>query len=289
MEIVIFVLIAVLFGVVEGITEWLPVSSTGHMILIEEWIDINKLFPSEVPGYSESFWSFFLVVIQLGAILAVIIFFFNKLWPFSKDKTEEERKDVFFIWLKTIIACLPAAIIGILFDDWLDEHLYNGFTVSITLIFYGIFFIVLECFNKDKEDKVTSIKDLSFKYALIIGCIQLLALIPGTSRSGVTILGAMMLGCSREVSAEFSFYLSIPVMAGASLLKGLKFFLEFGMPNTSDLIFAIIGFVVAFVVSLLCVKWLMDFVKKNDFKPFGIYRIALGLVLLGYFAVRLVI
>ena len=205
MGIVYTLLIVLLFGLVEGITEWLPVSSTGHMILIEEFIDINKLFPSTIEGYSDSLWELFLVVIQLGAVMAVVVYFFKKLWQFSKDKSKEEVKDTFVLWGKALVACLPAAIIGLLFDDILDEYLYNGLTVSITLIIYGVLFILMETLFKQKN-KITSIKELSFKYALIIGVIQLLALIPGTSRSGVTILGAMMIGCSREVSAEFSFY-----------------------------------------------------------------------------------
>ena len=282
MGIVYTLLIVLLFGLVEGITEWLPVSSTGHMILIEEFIDINKLFPSTIEGYSDSLWEFFLVVIQLGAVMAVVVYFFKKLWPFSKDKSKEEVKDTFVLWGKALVACLPAAIIGLLFDDILDEYLYNGLTVSITLIIYGVLFILMETLFKQKN-KITSIKELSFKYALIIGVIQLLALIPGTSRSGVTILGAMMIGCSREVSAEFSFYLSIPVMAGASLLKALKFVVDFGLPETNHLLICILGMVIAFVVSLVCVKWLMNFVKKHNFKPFGIYRICLGLLVLFFF------
>lgn len=285
MDILYTLIIILLFGLVEGITEWLPVSSTGHMILIEEFIDINKLFLSSISGYSDSLWEFFLVVIQLGAVMAVVIYFFKKLWPFSKDKTKEETKDTFKLWGKALVACLPAAIIGILFDDILDEYLYNGFTVSITLIVYGVLFILMETIFKQKN-KITSIKDLSFKYALIIGVIQLLALIPGTSRSGVTILGAMMIGCSREVSAEFSFYLSIPVMAGASLLKALKFFIDFGMPEMNHLLICLLGMIIALIVSLVCVKWLMGFVKKHNFKPFGIYRICLGFVVLFYFLFR---
>lgn len=284
--IMLLILIAILFGVIEGITEWLPVSSTGHMILVEEFINVTNLFTKEgVEGYGEGFWSFFLVVIQLGAIIAVIIYFWNKLWPFTSKKTKEEKVQTFHTWGKTLVACVPAAIIGLAFDSWMDEHLYKAWVVAITLIVYGIIFIVMEVINKKRSFKIVDIKQLSYKYALIIGAMQLLALIPGTSRSGVTILGAMLIGCSRETSAEFSFYLSIPVMFGASLLKGAKFFMEFGMPGYKEIIFVAVGFITAFGISMLCVKWLMKFVKKHDFKPFGYYRIFLGIVLLTYFIV----
>lgn len=265
------ILKAIIFGIVEGITEWLPVSSTGHMILLEDFIKVN---------YNDDFWSMFLVVIQLGAIIAVIIYFFNKLWPFSKNKTKEEKKDTWVIWLKTLIACVPAALIGLLFDGWLEAHLYNPITVSLTLIIYGIIFIAMEFWNKKRNLSIDSVKKLTYKHALIIGCMQLLALIPGTSRSGVTILGAMLLGCSRETSAEFSFFLSIPVMFGASLLKVVQYVLGNNQPTVDELIFLGVGMLVAFGVSLLVVKWLMGFVKKHDFKVFGIYRIILGIVLL---------
>lgn len=271
------ILKAILFGIVEGITEWLPVSSTGHMILLEDFLSVKD--------FGDEFWSMFLVVIQLGAIIAVIIYFFNKLWPFSKNKTQEEKKNIYHTWGKTLVACVPAAIVGLLFDDILDEYLYNAITVSITLIVYGILFIVLECFNKDKEFKVNSVSEMSYKIALIIGVMQLLALIPGTSRSGVTILGAMLIGCSRSTSAEFSFFLSIPVMLGASLLKVVKYFYKGGVFDIHQGIFLLVGCLVAFGVSLLVVKWLMNFVKKHDFKPFGIYRIILGIILIIYYII----
>ncbi len=286
MELFIEILKAILFGILEGITEWLPVSSTGHMILLEDVLNVTNMF--EKPGfadYGKAFWDMFLVVIQLGAIIAVVIYFWNKLWPFSKSKTSEEKKDTWLIWVKTLIACVPAAIVGLLFDDWINAHLYNKLTVSITLIVYGVIFIIMEIWNKKRNLSIDSVKKMSFKTAFIIGCMQLLALIPGTSRSGVTILGAMLLGCSRESSAEFSFFLSIPVMVGASLLKSVKFIADYGIPQVNELVFLSVGMLVAFIVSLLVVKWLMAFVKKHDFKIFGIYRIILGIVLLIVFLV----
>lgn len=286
MDLFIQILKAILFGILEGITEWLPVSSTGHMILLEDVLNVTNLFQKEgFIDYGEAFWDMFLVVIQLGAIIAVVIYFWNKLWPFSKSKTSEEKKDTWLIWVKTLIACIPAAIIGLFFDDWINNHLYNKLTVSITLILYGVIFILMEIWNKKRNLSIDSVKKMSFKTVFIIGCMQLLALIPGTSRSGVTILGAMLLGCSRESSAEFSFFLSIPVMVGASLLKSVKFIAVYGMPQVNELVFLGIGMLVAFMVSLLVVKWLMAFVKKHDFKIFGIYRIILGIILLIVFLV----
>lgn len=269
------ILKSILFGIVEGITEWLPVSSTGHMIILESLLDVKE-------SYGQEFWDFFLVAIQLGAIIAVIICFFNKLWPFGKNKEVEVKKNTWLIWLKVIIACLPAAIIGLFFDDWLNEHLYNSITVTITLILYGILFIVIEIFNKKRNFKINDMKEMSLQIALIIGLIQLLALIPGTSRSGVTILGAMLIGCNRTVAAEFSFFLSIPVMLGASLLKGVKFFMN-NTINTNQIIFLVVGLLVAFIVSLLVIKLLMKYIKKHDFKIFGYYRIILGIILLVLF------
>ncbi len=271
---------AIIFGIIEGITEWLPISSTGHMILLEDLLKTKQI-------YGPEFWDMFLVVIQLGAIIAVIIYFFKKLWPFSKDKSQEEKKDTWTLWLKTLIACVPAAIIGLLFDDFLETYLYNKLTVSITLIIYGILFIIMEFWNKKRVLNVDSVKKLTYKNALIIGAMQLLALIPGTSRSGVTILGAMLLGCSRETSAEFSFFLSIPVMIGASLLKIVKFIYNSGSLAMNQLVFLIVGMLMAFIVSLCVVKWLMAFVKKHDFKIFGIYRIILGIILLIVFMVNM--
>lgn len=270
------ILKSILFGIVEGITEWLPVSSTGHMIILESLLDVKET-------YGTAFWNFFLVAIQLGAIIAVIICFFNKLWPFGKAKPQEVKIETWKTWLKVIIACLPAAIIGIFFDDWLDEHLYNSITVSITLIVYGVLFIVIEIFNKRRSFKINDMKELSYRTALIIGLIQLLSLIPGTSRSGVTILGAMLIGCNRTVSAEFSFFLSIPVMLGASLLKGVKFFMDNSITG-NQVIFLVVGMLVAFVVSMLVIKFLMKYIKKHDFKVFGVYRIILGIILIILFA-----
>lgn len=274
------VLKSILFGIVEGITEWLPVSSTGHMIILESLLDVKETF-------GLAFWDLFLVVIQLGAIIAVIICFFSKLWPFGSSKTKEVKKNTWMIWLKVLIACLPAAVIGLIFDDWLDEHLYNSITVSITLIIYGVLFIVIEIFNKKREFKINDITEMSLSTALIIGCIQLLALIPGTSRSGVTILGAMLIGCNRTVSAEFSFFLSIPVMLGASLLKAVKFFMD-NTITTDQIIFLLVGVVVAFIVSMLVIKFLMKYIKKHDFKVFGIYRIILGIILIILFASQVI-
>ena len=275
------VLKAILFGIVEGITEWLPISSTGHMIILESLLDVKNTF-------SDAFWELFLVVIQLGAIIAVIICFFKKLWPFGKTKEKEEKKNIWLIWAKVLVACVPAAVVGLLLDDWLNEHLYNAITVSVTLIVFGIFFIILEIWNKKREFKINEVKNLSFKMALIIGLIQLIALIPGVSRSGVTILGAMLIGCSRTVSAEFSFFLSIPVMLGASLLKGVKFFLDEGTLTSNEWVFLGVGVVVAFLVSLFVIKFLMSFIKKHDFKPFGYYRIALGILLLILFLTHVI-
>ena len=274
------ILKSILFGIIEGITEWLPVSSTGHMIILESLLDVKET-------YGAAFWDFFLVAIQLGAIIAVIICFFNKLWPFGKNKDVEIKKNTWLIWLKVIVACLPAAVIGLLFDDWLNEHLYNSITVSITLIIYGILFIVIEIFNKKRNFKINDMKDLTISTALIIGFIQLLSLIPGTSRSGVTILGAMLIGCNRTVSAEFSFFLSIPVMLGASLLKGIKFFID-NTITTNQIIFLVVGLLVAFVVSMLVIKLLMKYIKKHDFKIFGIYRIILGIILIILFVTNVI-
>lgn len=273
------ILKAILFGIVEGVTEWLPISSTGHMIILEEVLKIKDTF-------SDEFWNLFLVVIQLGAILAVIIIFFGKLWPFGKNKTQEEKKSTWVLWLKVVVACIPA-IIGVFFNDFLEKYLYNFITVSITLIVYGIIFIVLEKLNKKRQFKITDVKEISFKTALIIGFVQMLALIPGTSRSGVTILGAMILGCDRSVSAEFSFFLSIPIMIGASLLKIVKYLMNVGFPSNSELLFLGIGCIVAFGVSLFVIKFLMSYIKKKDFTVFGYYRIVLGLLLILYFVASL--
>lgn len=287
MEQFIDILKIILFGIIEGITEWLPISSTGHMILLEELLSAQEIFEG-----GKAFWDFFLVAIQLGAILAVVICFFNKLNPFGGkslknpevSKSKEEKKEIWLLWAKVLVACVPAAIIGLLLDDWLDSVFYNSITVSITLIVYGILFIVMEIWNKRRTFKITDVHQLSFKTALIIGCMQLLALIPGTSRSGVTILGAMLILCNREVACEFSFFLSIPVMLGASLFKGVKFLLSGATLNSSDFALLAIGAIVAFAVSMFVIKFLMSFIKKHDFKPFGVYRIALGILLIILFA-----
>ena len=261
----------ILLGIVEGITEWLPISSTGHMILVDEFIKLNV---------SKAFMEMFLVVIQLGAILAVCVIYFHKLNPFSPKKSAREKRETFDIWGKVIVGCLPAAVIGLAFNDKIDALFYNAQTVAFTLILYGILFIVVENHNKNKESQVKELSDLTYKIALIIGCFQVLALIPGTSRSGSTILGGILLGASRYVAAEFSFFLSIPIMFGASLLKLVKFGFNF---TGYELAILIVGMLTAFIVSILAIKFLMNYIKKNDFKPFGYYRIVLGILVLGYF------
>lgn len=276
MKVMIDILKAMLFGLIEGITEWLPISSTGHLIILEDWLNVTGT-------YGQDFWDLFLVVIQLGAILAVIILFFNKLWPFGKRKSKEEKVHTWIIWRNVLIACVPAAIFGLLFDDWLNRHFYNFITVAIMLIFYGVLFIVIELANKKRDFKFSDCKDMTWKTALIVGMIQLLALIPGTSRSGVTILGAMMIGFDRASSAEFSFFLSIPVMAGASLLKGVKYFLDGNSLTSNQAAFLIAGTFTAFVVSYIVIKFLLSFIRKHDFKVFGVYRIILGIILIIYF------
>ncbi|MDE7101146.1 MAG: undecaprenyl-diphosphate phosphatase [Anaeroplasmataceae bacterium] len=283
MSSVLDILKIVLFGIIEGVTEWLPISSTGHMIILEDMLGAKEIFEG-----GKAFWDFFLVAIQLGAILAVIVCFFNKLNPFfgkslknpKVEKSEEEKKEIWLLWAKVLVACLPAAVIGLFLDDWLDQVFYNSITVSVTLILYGVLFIVMELWNKKRKFKITDVKQLSFKTAFIIGLMQLLALIPGTSRSGVTILGAMLILCSREAACEFSFFLSIPVMFGASLLKGAKYVLSGTMLNTNDFALLLIGSIVAFAVSMFVIKFLMAFIKKHDFKVFGVYRIVLGILLL---------
>lgn len=264
---------AVIFGIIQGITEWLPISSTGHMILANEFIKLKV---------SDDFFSMFEVVIQFGSILAVLVLFFHKLNPFSPRKSRKEKSDTISLWTKVIVAVIPAGIIGVLFDDKLDELFYNPPTVAITLILYGILFIILE--NRHKRPRIRSFEQLDYKTALLIGVFQILALIPGTSRSGSTILGAVFLGTSRYIAAEFSFFLAIPVMFGASALKLLKFFLKVGF-GFSALEFSILitGMIVAFIVSIFAIKFLMDYIKKHDFKVFGYYRIILGIIVLLYF------
>lgn len=283
----VIILCAITFGVVEGVTEWLPVSSTGHMILLDDLFQVNTLFSKDgYPDYGSEFWNMFLVVIQLGAIIAVIVYFWKKLWPFQSKLSKPAKKNIWLNWGKTLVGVVPAAIIGLFLDDLLEKYLYNKLVVAITLIAYGIAFIVLEEINKRREFKIHSVAQMSWKVVIIIGLIQCLALIPGTSRSGVTILGAMLLGCDRKSSAEYSFYLSIPVMIGASLLKVIKFLIHYGFPGTQEIVFLVLGFVTACVVSFFAVRWLMNFVKKHSFTSFGIYRIALGLVCLAVFIIQ---
>ena len=260
-------------GVVEGITEWLPISSTGHMILVNELID-NK-------GFSST--GLYLYVIQLGAILAVVTLYFRRLNPFSPSKTEAERADTWQMWFKTIVACVPAAVIGLALNDYM-ENFENWYVVSATLIIYGIAFILIE--RRKNTPKVTDISALSYKTALLIGAFQVLSIIPGTSRSGSTILGAIILGCSRTVAAEFSFFLAIPVMFGVSLLKIVT---VDEIPSSADIAVLIIGMVVAYVVSMIAIKFLVDYVKKHDFKAFGVYRIVLGIIVVAYFGLRILL
>ncbi|SJZ73097.1 undecaprenyl-diphosphate phosphatase [Garciella nitratireducens] len=262
---------AVFLGVVEGITEWLPISSTGHMILVEEFIQLNA---------SAAFKEMFFVVIQLGAILAVVLLYFNKLNPFSARKSKAQKRQTMRIWYKVVVGVLPAGVLGVLFDDWLDEHFYNYQTVAIMLIIYGILFIIIENRNRHRPARIKSFDELSYITAFGIGLFQVLSLIPGTSRSGATILGGIILGTSRYIAAEYSFFLSIPVMFGASALKLFKFGLYFtGM----ELVILLTGMIVAFIVSVVAIRFLLRYIKNNDFKAFGWYRIILGLLVIGYF------
>lgn len=274
---VIELLKTVLLGIVEGITEWLPISSTGHMILLDEFIKLNV---------SDAFKEMFMVVIQLGAILAGVVLYFHKLNPFSSKKSAVQKKETWSLWVKVLVASVPAGIIGLLFDDTLDSIFYNYQTVSVTLILYGILFIVVEYYNRNRRPAIRTLNTLSYKTVLWIGVFQMLALIPGTSRSGATIIGAMLLGTSRAVAAEFTFFLAIPAMLGASLLKIVKFFLETGFGMTGGEIgILLLGMAVAFIVSILAIKFLMRYIKKNDFKVFGWYRIVLGILVLLYFLI----
>ena len=262
----------IFLGIVQGITEWLPISSTGHMILVNQFIHLNV---------SEAFMDMFLVVIQFGSILAVLVLYFHKLNPFSPRKTSFEKKETISLWLKVIVAIIPAGIIGTLFNDKIDEIFYNYKVVAIALIVYGILFIIIENYNKHRQPKVDSLEKLSYKTAFLIGCFQVLSLIPGTSRSGSTILGAILIGTSRNIAAEFSFFLAIPIMFGASLIKLLKFGFAF---NPNELTILLTGMITAFVVSIFAIKFLVGYIKKHDFKAFGYYRIILGLAVIGYFA-----
>ncbi len=268
---------AVFLGFVEGITEWLPISSTGHLILVDEFLTLNV---------SAEFLDMFLVVIQLGAILAVPVLFFHKLNPFSPKKTTEEKKSTWNLWGKVIVGILPAAVIGIPLDDWMTAHFYRYEVVAAALIVYGVAFILIEMKRKGKPSRVETVEDLSYLDALRIGCFQVLSLVPGTSRSGSTILGGMLTGVSRTASAEFSFFMAIPVMLGASLLKILKFVVKGFTATGAEIGLLLVGCAVSFLVSLAAIRFLMDFVKRHDFKPFGIYRIALGVAVFLFFLTR---
>ncbi len=284
-----------LLGIVEGITEWLPISSTGHLILVDEFIKLNQ---------SKEFMEMFNVVIQLGAILAVVVLYWNKLWPFHLKKNAPKKSwftkqadtgfakglqtfcnnycymDKIVLWFKIVFACIPAMVIGIPFDDWMEEHFHNATVVALALIVYGIIFIIIENYNKKRKPRINTLRDLSFKDAFLVGVFQVLSLIPGTSRSGSTIIGGILIGASREIAAEFTFFLAIPVMFGASFIKLLKFGLAF---TGTELAVLIVGMVVAFVVSIFAIKFLMGYIKKHDFKVFGWYRIILGIIVLLYF------
>ena len=264
----------IFLGIVEGITEWLPISSTGHMLLVDEFLTLDM---------SESFKTMFFVVIQLGAILAVVVMFWKKMFPFQfSDKTKPVfEKDIFFMWIKVAVACIPSAVVGILCDDYIDAHLHTPVVIAIMLIFYGVLFIIIENWNKKRTPSVATLSDINYKTALIIGAFQVLSLIPGTSRSGATIIGALLIGVSRVAAAEFTFFLAVPTMLGASLVKLVKFGFHFTSP---ELITLILGMAVAFFVSVFVIKFLMSFIKKHDFKVFGWYRIVLGILVIAYFA-----
>lgn len=266
----------ILLGIVEGITEWLPISSTGHLILVDEFVKLKV---------SPEFMEMFNVVIQLGAIMAVVVLYFHKLNPFSPKKNQKQKVKTIQLWMKVVVACLPAAVLGLLFDDWMDEHLHNYVVVSIMLVVYGVLFILVENWNKKATPSVTKLSALSYKTALLIGAFQVLSLVPGTSRSGSTIIGALLLGVSRNVAAEFTFFLAIPVMFGASGLKLLKFFADGGGFVGAEFGLLLVGCIVSFFVSILAIKFLMGYIKKNDFKVFGYYRIVLGVMVLLYFGI----
>ena len=273
---------AVIFGIVEGITEWLPISSTGHLILVEQFLKFNEVSPE--------FWNMFQVVIQFGAILAVVVLYFKKIWPFTKNKEKALKKegvlsylnkDIMNLWGKIIVGCIPAAIIGLAFDDVFEALFYNPFCIALALIIFGIAFIIIENWNKGRNSKKEKNSQITYKDAIIIGFFQLLAAVfPGTSRSGATIIGGLLIGLSRENAAEFTFYLAIPTMLGASLLKLVKFGLAF---TGIEIAVLLVGMIISFLVSVLVIKFLMDYIKKHNFKAFGYYRIILGIIVLGYF------
>ena len=265
---------AVLFGIVEGITEWLPVSSTGHLILLDEFIKLDV---------SPAFYEMFQVVIQLGAILAVILLFFHKLNPFSLKKDAVQKKDTWNLWFKVVVAVIPSAVVGLLLDDWMDEHLYNYVVVAIMLIVYGVAFLFVEKRNENRHFAISDVSAMDYRTAILMGAFQCLSLIPGTSRSGATILGGIILGVSRGAAAEFSFFMAIPTMLGASALKLLKFLLEGVQATSTEVMVLVVGCVVSFLVSLLVIKALMEYVRKRSFAVFGVYRIVLGALVLLYF------
>lgn len=270
------VLKVIVQGIVEGFTEWLPISSTGHMILVDEIIHMDQ---------PKAYLDVFLVVIQLGAILAVVLLYFDKLNPFARRKKPAAKDATIVLWIKIVVACIPAAVIGLLFDDWMEEHLMNAYVVAATLIIYGVLFIVLENWNQTRSFSIQKTSQLSFQTALYIGLFQLLSLVPGTSRSGSTILGAMFLGCSRSVAAEFSFFLGIPVMFGASLLKIVKFFLDGNSFTLAQVGYLLLGMIIAFFVSVYSIRFLMGYIRNHDFKFFGYYRIVLGIIVIAYFGI----
>lgn len=269
---------AAILGIIEGITEWLPISSTGHLILADQFIKLDA---------STQFMSMFNVVIQLGAILAVVVLYFHKLNPFSPSKTTIEKKDTWTLWFKVVVACIPAIIIGLPLDDWLEEHFHKFLPVAIVLIVYGIAFIIVEKRNKTKKPRCTTLNDFTYQAALLVGLFQVLALVPGTSRSGATILGAILIGASRFVATEFSFFLGIPVMFGASGLKIVKYLAEGNSFKTEETIVLLVGTLVSFIVSVLAIKFLLNYLKKNDFTAFGWYRIILGVILIGYWFIAM--
>ena len=266
----------IVLGIVEGFTEWLPISSTGHMILVDEIIRLNQ---------PEAFKEVFRVVIQLGAILAVVIMYFNRLNPFSRQKTSRQRDATWALWIKIVVACVPTAVLGLLLDDWMEAHLFNAYVVAAMLIIYGVLFILVENSRRYANSDLQKVGQMPIQTAFYIGMFQVLSLVPGTSRSGATILGAMILGCSRGAAAEFSFFLGIPVMFGASFLKLVKYFLDGNSFTGPQIFYTVFGMLIAFLVSVYSIKFLMNYVRKNDFKFFGYYRIILGVIVLAYFGI----
>lgn len=275
MKLLIELIKAALFGIIEGVTEWLPISSTGHLIILERLVQMDV---------SDAFVEMFRVVIQLGAILAVVVMYFTRLNPFAKSKSPAEKSATWQLWFKVIVAVIPSAVVGMLFDDWFDEHFYNYITVAITLIIYGVAFILIER-RSPKSQVKSDVSSITYLTAFAIGLFQILAIIPGTSRSGSTILGAMLLGLTRTAAAEFSFFMAIPTMVGASGLKAVNFILDSGIPTYDELLILLVGSVVAFVVSIIAIRFLLDFVRKHTFTSFGVYRIILGAVVITYFLI----